>query len=174
MASLKQTVQLSCPLEFAAETKPAMLLRITPQLRTALADAHAAGQQASIRFSGDSGGTVSLIQCSACILPKQYAMHSRGSACRHSMHTFDIRSVVLAQIITVGAQQYEVVTNPEGTCELMKLPPLGSGLPAVEVGVVQQKLLVQVRRQHQWPDFNRKSVPFAACTSLTPASVAGC
>lgn len=69
MTSRKQTVQLSCPLEFAAETKPAMLLRITPQLRTALADAHATGQQASIRFSGNGSGTVSLFDI--------YRMHLR-------------------------------------------------------------------------------------------------
>eukprot|EP00208_Stichococcus_sp_RCC1054_P002590 CAMPEP_0206146326 /NCGR_PEP_ID=MMETSP1473-20131121/30028_1 /ASSEMBLY_ACC=CAM_ASM_001109 /TAXON_ID=1461547 /ORGANISM="Stichococcus sp, Strain RCC1054" /LENGTH=274 /DNA_ID=CAMNT_0053542835 /DNA_START=224 /DNA_END=1045 /DNA_ORIENTATION=+ len=103
MATSQHATHLSCQVEFAAETRPAMLLRITPKLRAALTDAHATGQQAFIRFSGTNSGT----------------------------------------IITVGAQQFEVVANPEGTCELMKLPPPGSTLPAVEVGVVQQKLLVK-------------------------------
>lgn len=48
------------------------------------------------------------------------------------------------QVITVGSQQFEAASTTEGTCELIKLPPAGSGLPATEVGVVQQKLLVKV------------------------------
>ena len=51
------------------------------------------------------------------------------------------------QVITVGLQHFEVVANPEGTCELMKLPAPGSQSrpeSALEVGQVQQKLLVKV------------------------------
>lgn len=58
MATSQHATHLSCQVEFAAETRPAMLLRITPKLRAALTDAHATGQQAFIRFSGTNSGTV--------------------------------------------------------------------------------------------------------------------
>jgi hypothetical protein len=48
------------------------------------------------------------------------------------------------QVISVGSQQFEAVATPEGTCELVKLPVAGSGLAAIEAGVVEQKLLVKV------------------------------
>ena len=58
--------QLQCPLQFDPQPRAALLLRLTPQLRNALAEAQAGGQKASIRVSNSgslSVGDVSLKTC---------------------------------------------------------------------------------------------------------------
>jgi hypothetical protein len=49
------------------------------------------------------------------------------------------------QVITVGQQEFGFTANKEGTCDVVRLPPTGSDLPAVEVGRLHQRLYVQAR-----------------------------
>jgi len=45
----------------------------------------------------------------------------------------------------VGHQEFGFTANKEGTCDVVRLPPAGSDLPAVEVGRLHQRLYVQAR-----------------------------
>ena len=52
---------------------------------------------------------------------------------------------IVRQAITVGQQEFGFTANKEGTCDVVHLPPPDSGLPAMEVARLHQRLHVQVR-----------------------------
>lgn len=54
-----QGAQLQCPLRFDPQPRSASLIRLTPQMRSALQDAQASGMPAAVRFSKDGTPSVS-------------------------------------------------------------------------------------------------------------------
>lgn len=71
--------QLQCPLQFDTQPRTALLLRLTPQLRAALAEAQASGLPSAIRISGNGSPNVSICIYRMCILKAAEGVCSRQS-----------------------------------------------------------------------------------------------